>query len=377
MKYRSFPKIPGLPISALGFGCMRLPTVRGDPARLDEETAARLVHQAIDAGVNYFDTAWPYHGQQSEPFLGRAIKGRRHQVQLATKLPVWLVEQERDWERLLDRQLVKLAVDRIDFYMLHGLAAATWDKVRNLHGLRALERAKADGRIGHIGFSFHGSPDDFRTIIDSFDWEFCLIQLNYLDQQYQAGLQGLRYAESHKVGVVVMEALRGGALAKVPPAVERIWSRSPRRWSPAEWALRWVLDLPGVVSVISGMNAASQLGENLRVASNPLALNPDDRALADEVARFFHARMPVPCTTCGYCLPCSAGVFIPEVLSTYNTASMFENQAGPRFTYDAFMVKAGTGADQCTECAECEPKCPQNIPIIEMLARAHAHLTGP
>jgi hypothetical protein len=248
MQYRLFPKIPELPISTLGFGCMRLPSVGGDSARIDEEAATRLVHQAIDAGVNYFDTAWPYHGLQSEPFLGRAVKGRRREVQLATKLPVWLVEQESDWERFIDGQLAKLDTARIDFYMLHGLAAGPWDKVGKLRGLRALERAKADGRIGHIGFSFHGSPDAFRTIIDGFDWEFCLIQLNYLDQQYQAGLDGLRYAESHKVG--------------------------------------------------------------------------------------------------------------------------------PRFAYDAFMVKTGSGADQCTECGECEPKCPQNVPIVEMLAKAHAHLTS-
>jgi predicted aldo/keto reductase-like oxidoreductase len=376
MQYRSFPKIPELPISTLGFGCMRLPTVAGNPAHIEVDAATRLIHQAIDAGVNYFDTAWPYHGQQSEPFLGRALKGRRHEVQLATKLPVWMVEQESDWERFIDQQLVKLDTQRIDFYMLHGLAAGPWDKVRNLRGLRALERAKADGRIGHLGFSFHGSLDAFRSIIDGFDWEFCLIQLNYLDQQYQAGLEGLRYAESHKVGVIVMEALRGGALAKVPPAVESLWARSTRRWSPAEWALRWVWDLPGVVSVISGMNATSQLDENLRIASQSVSLGADDRALVDEVARFFHARMPVPCTTCGYCMPCPSGVSIPDVLSTYNTASMFENQASPRFAYDAFMLKAGSGADQCTECVECEPKCPQNIPIIEMLAKAHAHLTS-
>ena len=160
-----------------------------------------------------------------------------------------MVEQDSDWERFIDQQLVKLDTQRIDFYMLHGWATGPWDKVRNLRGLHALERAKADGRIGHLGFSFHGSPDAFCAIIDGFDWEFCLIQLNYLDQQYQAGLDGLRYAESHKVGVVVMEALRGGALANVPPAVESLWARSPRRWSPAEWALRWVWDLPGVVSV--------------------------------------------------------------------------------------------------------------------------------
>jgi uncharacterized protein len=376
MQFRSLPKIPNLPISSLGFGCMRLPTIGGNPAAIDESLATPLIHQAIDSGVNLFDTAWPYHAEQSEPFVGRALKGRRDRVLLSTKSPVWAVQQESDWERLLDRQLEKLDVGSIDFYLLHGLSAGPWDKVLRLRGLQALERAKADGRIKHIGFSFHGPLDDFRTIVDGYDWAMCLVQLNYVDQGYQAGAQGVAYAASRNVGVVVMEPLRGGALAKVPPAVQAIWNRSARGWSPAEWALRWVQEHPGVVSVISGMNAEAQLTENVRVASSPVALDPEDRALANEAAAFFHRRMPVPCTTCGYCLPCPSGVAIPDVLSSYNTSFMFDDVHGPRFAYKAFIMGAGGGADRCTECGECEPKCPQGIAIPAILPKAHAHLTG-
>jgi predicted aldo/keto reductase-like oxidoreductase len=376
MQFRAFPKIPDLAISSLGFGCMRLPTIGNSPAAIDEELATRLIDQAIDSGVNLFDTAWPYHGEQSEPFLGRAIKRRRERVLLSTKLPVWSVKKESDWEHLLDQQLRKLDTSHLDFYLLHALSAGPWDKVKSLRGLQALARAKADGRVKHIGFSFHGPFDEFRTIVDGYDWELCLIQLNYVDQHFQAGLRGLAHAAQRKVGVVVMEPLRGGALAKVPPEVQAIWSRSKRGWSAAEWALRWALDQAGVVSVISGMNAEAQLTENLRVANTPVPLEPQDHDLANEAARFFHERMAVPCTTCGYCVPCPSGVAIPDVFSSYNTAFMFDDLRRPRFEYKAFVMGAGGGADRCTECGECEPKCPQNIAISATLAKAHAHLAA-
>jgi len=378
MQYRSFPRIPGLSISTLGFGAMRLPTVGKDSAKIDEAAAARLLHEAIGGGVNYVDTAYVYHGGQSEHFLARALKGGwREKVQLATKLPVWEVEQAGDFERLLDLQLAKLDTDHIDFYLLHAISGGPWDKIVKLEGLRALERARADGRIRHFGFSFHGPLDDFKRIIDGHDWEFTQIQLNYLDEGFQAGLEGLRYAAARQVGVIVMEPLRGGALAKAPPEVEAIWARSGRPWSPVEWALRWVLGLPGVVTVLSGMGELAQVQENLRIAAAAQPLTAAELSLVEEAKGFYKARMAIACTTCGYCQPCPSGVAIPDVFSAWNSAMMFGSKAGPAWAYDTFVVKNNGGADRCSECGDCEPKCPQHLSIAEDLVKAHAYLTTP
>jgi uncharacterized protein len=279
MQQGAFPKIPGVRVSRLGLGAMRLPTVGQDNARIDEEAGTRLVHQAIAAGVNYLDTAYVYHGGTSEAFLGRALRGGlRDQVLLATKCPVWEVQAEADFERLLEQQLERLATRRIDFYLLHALDAERWEKVKRLGGLPALERARADGRIGHIGFSFHGPLDAFVRIVDQYDWEFTQIQLNYLDQSFQAGLEGLRHAARRRVGVIVMEPLRGGALAMAPPPVREALGRSGRTWSPAEWALRWVWSLPGVVTLLSGMGTVEQLAENAAAAAVAEPLGPEDEA---------------------------------------------------------------------------------------------------
>jgi len=377
MKFRAFPKIPELPISSLSFGCMRLPIVGLEPAHIDEEQATGLLHQAIDAGVNYLDTAWPYHGGHSEPFLARALRGPwRDRVQLATKHPVWLASTEADWERYLDQQLERLETDRIDFYLLHALSAERWATVQKLRGLAAMERARADGRIGHIGFSFHGSPDAFRTIIDGYDWEFCQIQLNFVDVGYQAGLTGLRHAAAKKVGVVVMEPLRGGALAKAPAAAQEIWASSGRPWSPAEWSLRWLWNLPEIVTVLSSMRTESELCENLAAADAARAgeLGAAELGLVEQVRQLYEAKTRVPCTTCGYCLPCPAEVAIPDTLSLYNAAVMFDSRTEPASIYQQLFQSDGAGADQCTECRECEPKCPQTIAIIERLKEAHDHL---
>ncbi len=378
MRYRSFPKIPGLNISVLGFGCMRLPQLGGDAARIDETLATRLVEQAIDAGVNYFDTAWPYHGGQSEAFLGRVLcRGLRDRVLLATKLPVWLVRTESDWERLLDEQRARLQSPTIDFYLLHGLNAARWDTVRRLRGVEALERARADGRIRHIGFSFHGSLDEFKAIADGYDWAFCQLQYNFLDEHYQAGTEGVRYAAARRIGVVAMEPLRGGGLTvNVPGAVRAIWARHPVARTPADWALRWVLNDADIVTALSGMNSESQLRENLAIAGNAGARAMTDRelALVDDVRRYYEARTKVACTTCGYCQPCPNGVAIPDVLSAYNSSAMFDAKNAAAAVYRAFVLAAGQGADACLDCGECEPKCPQAIPIAAKLKEAHAHL---
>ncbi|WP_242342726.1 aldo/keto reductase [Anaeromyxobacter terrae] len=378
MQYRSFPRSPDLRISSLGFGAMRLPVIGGESAAIDEETATAMVHEAIRAGVNYLDTAWVYHAGQSEPFLGRALRGGwRQQVQLATKCPVWEVEVEGDFDRLLDAQLERLQTDRIDFYLLHALNGERWAAMRRLGATRNLERALADGRIGHLGFSFHGALDDFQKIAGAYDWTFCQIQLNYLDERFQAGLAGLHHAAERKIGVVVMEPLRGGSLARVPPAVQAIWDRSGRGWSAASWALRWVWSLPGVVTVLSGMGSVEQVRENVASARAATPLGPDDLVRVDEAKAFYRARMAVPCTACGYCLPCPSGVDIPGTFSAYNAARMFDSKTLGAWHYSTFVVRSGGGADRCSRCAACEAMCPQSIAIPDRLEEAQSRYRRP
>jgi predicted aldo/keto reductase-like oxidoreductase len=281
---------------------------------------------------------------------------------------------EADFERVIDQQLEKLQTGRIDFYLLHAIAAGSWEKVKHLRGLRALKKAKADGRIGHIGFSFHGTCDEFKRIVDEYDWEFTQIQLNYIDQGFQAGLEGLRHATERKVGVIVMEPLRGGALAASPEPVRQLLGRAGRRWSPAEWALRWLWHQPGVVNVLSGMSRAEQVAENVRTAAAIEPLSPEDLELVAEAKAFYEERMAVPCTTCGYCQPCPSGVAIADVFNSWNTSKMFGDGQG-EWMYKTFQLGHGAGGDQCEECGDCETRCPQHIAIAENLPRAHEYLT--
>jgi uncharacterized protein len=378
VQYRSLPKYPDVRVPALSLGCMRLPVVDRDPGRIDEERASELIRTAIARGVTYLDTGYPYHNGESEPFVGRVLKaGLRDKVQLATKLPTWLVQAEADWERLLDEQLRRLDTDRVEFYLFHGLSAERWETVRRLRGLEAFERARADGRITYVGFSFHGSPDAFTTIVDGYDWDFCQIQYNYMDEGYQAGTAGLRHAAERRVGVFAMEPLRGGALAvRGPDPVTAIWDRAVERRSPAAWALRWVLSHPDVATALSGMKSLEQLEENLDTAdaARPGSMSPEELALVGEVRDFFRARITVNCTTCGYCQPCPSGVAIPDVLSAYNTSAMFDARPTASAVYRLWIMAGGHGADKCARCGECEPKCPQNISIQDKLEEAHAHL---
>jgi predicted aldo/keto reductase-like oxidoreductase len=359
---------------------MRLPVVDHDLSRIDEEAASRLIRTAIDAGVNYFDTAYPYHGGNSELFLGKALQGAlRERVFLATKFPTWLAKTEGDWERLLDEQLTRLDTDRIDFYLLHGLSAERWEVVGRLQGLPAMERARADGRIRYLGFSFHGSPTAFTQIVDGYDWDFTQIQFNYMDEEYQAGTAGLLHAAERRVGVIAMEPLRGGMLAaEGPEPVQQIWSRASERRAPADRALRWVWNHPQVVCALSGMNSGQQLAENLASAASAASgtMTPEELTLIGEVREYYRSRMRVACTTCGYCVPCPAGVAIPDVFSAYNTATMFDAKHTAAMVYRMWTMGSGRGADKCLQCGECEPKCPQEIAIPDKLEEAHRHLVG-
>lgn len=369
----------GEKVSALGFGCMRLPVIGGDENHVDKEAATSLLHSAIERGVNYVDTAYSYHGGNSEKWLGEALRdGYREKVLLATKLPSWKIETKADFDKYLNEQLENLKTNRLDCYLVHALVKEYWENLTRLDVFSFLERAIGDGRIRYAGFSFHDELSLFKEIMDSFNWSFCLIQYNYMDEHTQAGREGLEYAASKGLGVAVMEPLHGGFLAKEPPAgIARIWSKAKVKRSPAEWALRWVWNHSEVSTVLSGMNSTEQLEENLAVASSalPNSLSEEELGLVDEVGDKYAERILVPCTECGYCLPCPQGVNIPKILSLYNQTSIFEDCAGSSWLYQN-TLKENERASNCNECGECEEACPQKIKIIEELKASHNALTA-
>jgi predicted aldo/keto reductase-like oxidoreductase len=380
MLFRKAPQT-GDTLSILGFGCMRLAQKDG---RIDEERATRQIRHAIDSGVNYIDTAWPYHAGQSEPFVGRVLRdGYRERVKLATKLPSWLVKNRADMDRFLDAQLEKLATSRIDYYLVHSLNGRTWDQVAACGVMEFLDRAQADGRIGNVGFSFHGIREDFQRIVDAYPWKFCQIQYNYLDEENQAGTEGLKYAAAKGLGVIVMEPLRGGALAASPQpaAVEAIWKEAETTRTPAEWALRWVWNHPEVTLVLSGMNEDSQVEENLRIASDARAgsLSGAELELVGRVARKYRELLKVGCTGCGYCQPCPSGVNIPEIFSCYNALHTFGSDQA-RLMYVIRMGGVLTGvpgyASLCSQCQDCLDKCPQSLEIPDLLEQVVKEFEG-
>ncbi|MDF1553146.1 MAG: aldo/keto reductase [Deferrisomatales bacterium] len=364
----------GLDVSILGLGCMRLPVVDGDPTRIDEDAAGALLRRAVELGVNYLDTAHPYHGGESERWLGRALTPElRRKVLVATKLPPWPVQTLDDCERILEEQLTRLATDRIDLYLLHSLNARYWPRLRDLGVLEFLERARADGRIGPVGFSFHDQLPVFREIVDAWDWAFCQIQYNYMDEEVQAGTAGLEYAAARGLGVVVMEPLRGGRLGTAgAPGLEEIWAGGP---GPADTALRWVWDRPEVAVVLSGMNTTEQLEANAAAADRaaPGALPPGDRDRIHRARAWYARRRTIPCTFCQYCLPCPQGVNIPRLFELMNDAVMFGDWGAVRRRYNQF-TPADEIASHCVSCGRCEEACPQNIAIAEELEQVHRAL---
>jgi predicted aldo/keto reductase-like oxidoreductase len=372
MQYRKFGKLDWKP-SALGFGAMRLPIIEGDSAQIDEALATRMVRYAIDHDVNYVDTAYGYHSGNSERFLGRALQdGYRERVNLATKLPMWLVEATEDFDRYLDEQLGKLQTDHIDFYLFHGLRKERWAAVRKLNILAEAEKAVADGRVRYLGFSFHDEFEVFKDIIDSFDgWTMCQIQYNYMDIEHQAGTRGLEYAAEKGLAVVVMEPIRGGRLAMSPPQpILELWGTAPQQRTPAEWALQWVWNHPEVSVVLSGMTTMEHVIENVASAdrSGPGTLTDEELDLIARVRDTYHELSPVPCTQCEYCMPCPSGVNIPRIFAIFNEAIMYNETRSARRAYS--WLKEEARADQCEECGQCTELCPQGIPVSDWLKKA-------
>lgn len=394
MQYRHFPKIDNVSVSVLGFGCMRLPLVKEDvnaastdifkPHEINYEKAKALFKLAYDNGVNYFDTAWPYHAGKSEGILGRAIKELKikDKIYIADKCPVWLIKSEDDWDRYIDLQLERLDTDHIDFYLLHAMNAERWETVQKFNGLKHLEKAKADGKIRHIGFSFHDSHEVFKQIVDGYDkWEFCQLMVNLIDTHAdaskgfnEAGLTNLEYAEKHEIGVIVMEPLRGGLIANPPEAVKAIYAESGIPRFGSEWGLRWVLEHQNVICTLSGMNEEMHVLVNSASvsAAHANSLLPKELEVCKKAGEWYRNKVLVPCTGCNYCMPCPSGVKIPDIFKEYNRLSMagaFETNPEKKIYSAAYkkIQEQENGAEKCIQCGKCEKACPQHIPIRDML----------
>ena len=368
MQYRPFGRLDWQG-SALGFGCARFPVVNKQYEQIDKGTAIEMLHAAIDAGVNYLDTAYNYHGGNSERLVGKALQeGYRDRVKLATKLPCWLVNSIEDCDRLFEEQLERLQVEHIDIYLFHGLRAPRIEIMEKFDLLSKAERAMADGRIGHLGFSFHDTFETFKTIIDSYDnWTMCQFQYNYMNEDYQAGTKGLLYAASKGLATVIMEPLLGGKLAVPPKAVQELWDSAPVQRTPVEWALQWLWNKPEVSVALSGMSTMQQVIENVESAdrSGVNLISEDELALVARARDTYNELCPIPCTACNYCMPCPNGVDIPGNFALFNNGAMYGAWEDARRRYA--RKEEASRASACIQCRQCEELCPQDIPISEWM----------
>jgi predicted aldo/keto reductase-like oxidoreductase len=378
MQFRKFGRL-GWKVSALGFGCMRLPTTDGigGSGNINEKEAIAMIRYAIDQGVNYIDTAYPYHGGNGEVVVGIALRdGYREKVRLATKCPVWTLRKAEDFDTYLDEQLKKLQTDHVDFYLFHGLESRRWKTVLDLNLLPKAESAIRDGRIGNIGFSFHDKYETLKEIIDGYDgWTLCQIQYNYMDTENQAGTRGLKYAASKGLAVIVMEPLRGGRLSNPPNSIKEVFDGFEKKRSPSDWGLQWIWNQPEVSVVLSGMSTMMHVKENILSASTSgiHTLGTKELRLIERVTKQFRARTVIPCTKCGYCMPCENGVNIPGNFELFNDAIIYDDVDTGRMRYTRFMTEKER-ANACQQCGTCEEKCPQKIPVSEWMLKVHAIL---
>ena len=370
----------GTPVSRFGMGCMRLPQTKAADGTdiIDENESIRMIRHAIGSGVNYFDTAYAYAG--SEELLGKALlDGYREKVMIVTKCPMWDVKSQEDYQRLFNEQTKRLQTDFIDIYLFHCLDRTNWEKVIKSDGIASLEQLKAKGSIGKFGFSFHGDEELFEEIIDAYDWDICMIQLNILDQNHQAGLKGLRYAASKGIPVVIMEPLKGGLLGgSAPQEVIALLDAYQEKRSLVEWAFRWLYDMPEASVIISGVSSMAQLEDNLRIFGEAKTgvMSEKDNELMRQVKDIYTSKVRVSCTGCGYCMPCPAGVNIPEIFKVYNDAALSDWTEYGKTFYSLVVASSGKDASNCIECRQCESHCPQAIDIVGTLKEAHAAMQG-
>lgn len=370
MQYRKDKYGKGL--SVLGFGCMRF-TKKGGSIDLDK--AEKEIMAAYEAGVNYFDTAYIYPG--SEAAIGEIFERNhiREKVNIATKLPQYLIGSREAIEKYFKEELSRLRTDYVDYYLMHHLTdIAMWEKLKSVGICEWIEEKRKTGAIKNIGFSYHGNTDNFLKILDDYDWDFCQIQYNYLDEHTQAGLEGLKAAAKKGVPVIIMEPLRGGKLVNMlPDGARKAFEGSNRKWTPAEWAFRWLYNQPEVTVVLSGMNSVEMVEENCKTADNALPghFAEEDFAVLETVKQAIREKEKVGCTGCRYCMPCPKGVDIPGIFRCYN-AMYTETKSQGRFQFaqTVGLTKEPAFADQCIQCGKCEKHCPQNIPIREKLKEA-------
>ena len=369
----------GKQLSILGFGCMRFQRKMGN---IDYEKAERQIMLAIKNGVNYFDTAYIYPG--SEALLGEVLErnGVRDQVYIATKLPHYLIKDRKALDKLFQEELRRLRTDHVDYYLMHMLTdTATWERMKTMGIEEWLAEKKASGAIRQVGFSYHGNSDMFCRLVDAYDWDFCQIQYNYMDEHSQAGRKGLNHAHDKGLPVVIMEPLRGGKLVnRLPEEAKQIFADYPIKRTPAQWAFRWLWNQPEVTVVLSGMNTEEMVLDNVQTASDVRVgeLGEGEEAMLQNVVKAINAKMKVGCTGCGYCTSCPVGVDIPGIFAAYNRVYSESKISGIReyFMCTTFR-KNSTGASNCIGCGKCEKHCPQGLPIRKHLQDAKKELEFP
>lgn len=369
-------------LSILGFGCMRLPK-KGNA--IDLEEAEKMILSAINRGVNYFDTAYIYQNGKSEITLGKVLsKGFRDKVKIATKLPPFMVKKTSDFDKIFNTQLERLQTDHIDYYLIHMLMdVQTWDRLKSIGVIEWILEKKKIGTIRNIGFSFHGTKNSFVSIVDAYDWDFCQIQYNFIDENNQAGKSGLLYAASKGIPVIIMEPLRGGKIVfGLPKEIDDLWRQMIPSRTVADWALRWVWNHPEANVVLSGMSSQEQVDDNIRIASVAQAneLSAKEIAVFDAAREIIREKTKVGCTACGYCMPCPAGVDIPACFAAYNDKYLHHSGMGSKFTYmqnTGAFGKHPAYASLCVGCRKCELHCPQSIEISQRMKEVKADMEGP